>query len=107
MDMFYALAEPRRRRIIELLARGGEMSATEIYKRFDVTAQAVSQHLKVLLDAGLLKMEKRAQQHIYTLDTATVSEVEEWAARMERLWNERFDRLDAVLEDEKRRHAKK
>jgi len=101
MDMFYALAEPRRRRIIELLAHNGQLSATQIYRKFDVTAQAVSQHLGVLLDAKLVRMEKRAQQHIYRLNTESISEVEEWAREMEALWNKRFDRLDDVLEEQK------
>ena len=58
MDAFLAIAEPRRRRILELLASNGQLTATEIYKKFNITAQAVSQHLKVLLDAKLVNMEK-------------------------------------------------
>jgi DNA-binding transcriptional ArsR family regulator len=107
MDKFYALAEPRRRRIIELLACSGRLSATEIYRKFDVTGQAISQHLRVLLDAKLVLMEKHAQQHIYELNPAAISEVEEWAKQVEKLWNDRFDKLDAVLKEEKKRHAKK
>lgn len=102
MDIFYALAEPRRRKILELLAREGQMPAGEIYGKFNITAQAVSQHLKVLLDAGLVYMQKKAQQHIYGLNPACLAEVEEWISRTERLWNERLDRLDEVLDDEKR-----
>ena len=65
MDPFHALADPNRRRIIEMLAREGELSATEIHSRFSVSAPAISQHLKVLREAGLVQMEKRAQQRIY------------------------------------------
>lgn len=106
MDAFYALAEPRRRRIIELLAREGQMPAGDIYGKFNITAQAVSQHLRVLLDAGLVHMHKRAQQHIYELNPASLSEVEEWARSTGHLWNRRLDRLDAVLKEEKKRNAK-
>ena len=60
MDIFIALAEPTRRTIIELLARSGPLSATEIYEQFPVSPQAVSQHLKVLRETQLVKMEKRA-----------------------------------------------
>lgn len=102
MDAFNALAEPRRRKIIELLAREGQLPASEIYKRFNVTAQAVSQHLRVLLEAKLLKMERRAQQHIYSLDTNSIKEVEQWANRMHTLWTESLDKLDNVLQDEKK-----
>ncbi len=98
MDAFLAIAEPRRRRILELLASNGQLTATEIYKKFNITAQAVSQHLKVLLDAKLVNMEKRAQQHIYRLNPEKMLEVGEWALHTERMWDERFERLGKVLE---------
>jgi DNA-binding transcriptional ArsR family regulator len=107
MDVFYALAEPRRRRIIELLASNGQLNATQIYGRFDITAQAVSQHLRVLLDAGIVLMRKRAQQHIYELNTASLSEVEEWIRKNERIWNERLDTLGDVLLEEKKKAYKR
>ena len=94
MDMFYALAEPRRRKIIEILAKNGEQSATEIYVKFDITAQAVSQHLKVLLESGLLKMEKRSQQHIYQINLESIVELEQWLEHTKQLWSERLDNLD-------------
>ncbi|MGD0511017.1 MAG: metalloregulator ArsR/SmtB family transcription factor [Candidatus Micrarchaeaceae archaeon] len=107
MDVFYALAEPRRRRIIGLLASNGKLSATEICSRFDVTAQAISQHLRVLLDANLVRMEKHAQQRIYRLNPKSISEVEKWVKLTERIWNQRLDRLDGLLEAEKKKNAKK
>ena len=103
MDVFYALAEPKRRKIIEILARNGELSATQIYTKFDITAQAVSQHLKVLLDAGILKMEKRSQQHIYQINPESIMEIERWLAHTKQLWSERLDNLDKFLETEKRK----
>lgn len=106
MDTFFALAEPRRRRIIELLAVNGQLNASEIQRRFDITAQAVSQHLHVLLDSGIVRMEKDAQRRIYRLNPESMSEVGKWAREMETLWNERFNRLERVLEAEKKRNAK-
>jgi len=100
MDKFHALAEPTRRRIIELLAREGALSATEIGARFPVSAPAISQHLKVLREAGLVRVERRAQQRIYRINPAAMVEVEEWAQRVRRLWNRRFDALDALLREE-------
>ncbi len=100
MDVFYALAEPRRRKIIELLALNGQLSATEICNDFEITAQAVSQHLRVLLESGLLKMERNSQKRIYSINTAKVSEIEDWARRIDSTWNERFDVLESVLESE-------
>jgi DNA-binding transcriptional ArsR family regulator len=101
MDAFYALAEPRRRRIVEILANRGQMSATEISKKFDITAQAISQHLKVLLDAKLLVMRKQAQRHIYRINPASILEIEEWAKKMESNLNESLDKLDLALQVEK------
>jgi DNA-binding transcriptional ArsR family regulator len=106
MDMFYALAEPRRRKIIELLASSGQLPATEICNKFNVTAQAISQHLKVLLDAKLVLVEKHAQQRIYQLNPKTVLELENWAKHTTEIWEERFDSLDVVLAKEKKKLAK-
>ncbi len=102
VDAMSALAEPRRRNIVELLARKGELTASEIYRRFTVTAQAVSQHLRVLLDAQLVKMEKRSQQHIYSLNPSAIRDIEHWARSMNAQWNESLDRLAKVLEEEKK-----
>lgn len=101
MDIFYALAEPRRRKILELLARRGELTATEIYSKFDVTAQAISQHLKILLDARLIVMRKQAQRHIYQINPSSILELERWVKKLERELNESFDKLDLVLQVEK------
>ena len=103
MDSFYALAEPTRRKIIELLAGQGELSATEICDRFQVSAPAISQHLKVLREAGLVQVEKRAQQRIYKLNPQAMTDVEEWARQVTQSWNERFDALEAVLQQEKKK----
>jgi DNA-binding transcriptional ArsR family regulator len=107
MDVFYALADPRRRKIIELLANNGQLSATQISDKFNVTAQAISQHLRVLLDAKLLLVQKSAQKRIYKLNTAEMLEMEEWTKHMTELWNKRFDRLDQLLETEKRKNVKR
>jgi DNA-binding transcriptional ArsR family regulator len=107
MDLFYALAEPRRRKIIEILASNGQLSATEICKKFDITAQAVSQHLGILRDARLVLMQKHAQQHIYRINPASMLELEEYARQTLKLWNERLDVLDTILKEEKTRMRKK
>ena len=98
MDIFTALADPNRRKIIELLARSGELSATEISAEFAVSAPAISQHLKVLREANLVQVEKRGQQRIYRVNAGTLQELESWARQMTQRWNERFDLLEQVLE---------
>ena len=103
MDMFSALSEPTRRRILELLARNGPLSATDISDQFHVTPSAISQHLKVLREAKLVLVEKRAQQRLYRLNPDALVELEGWARHMTQLWNQRFDALDKVLEAEKKK----
>ncbi|WP_040446747.1 ArsR/SmtB family transcription factor [Ktedonobacter racemifer] len=103
MDMFVALADPTRRNILELLASSGELPATAIYVQFPLSPQAVSQHLKVLREANLVEMEKRAQKHVYRLNPQMLSHFEEWVLQMKQRWSESFDTLDAVLEMEKKK----
>lgn len=100
MDVFSALSEPTRREIVEMLARGGRLQATDIYKKFDVSAPAVSQHLKVLRESKLVQVEKQAQRRLYTINPVKISELEDWAKKLIQVWNERLDRLDALLKEE-------
>ena len=100
MSNFAALADPTRLRIVELLAMNGRMAAGQIGKKFTVSAPAISQHLKVLKDANLVQVEVQAQQRIYTLNPAGIGQIESWAAKLTRQWEERFDALEAVLKEE-------
>lgn len=99
MDIFSALAVPTRRNIVEILASKGRLSATDIGRHFDITAPAISQHLGVLLDTELLIVEKHAQQRIYEINPRKITEVEQWATRTTRLWEQRLDMLSDVLEE--------
>ena len=103
MDVFAALADPTRRKIIELLADGGQLPAAEIAAHFPVSAPAISQHLKVLQQTGLVSVERRAQQRIYRLNPQTMLELESWARGLRNLWNQRFDALEILLEQEMRK----
>ena len=87
MDIFYAIAEPTRRNIIEMLAKKGRLSATDIGEKFSMSAPAISQHLK----------EKQGQQRMYHLNLDKVYEFEVWAHEMTKVWNKRFDKLDKLL----------
>lgn len=101
MDKFSALGDPNRRRIVELLANQGPMTASEISKMFSVSPSAISQHLKILREADLIRMKKQAQKRIYAINTAAVQEMETWAKRLAALWEERFDALEKIIEEEK------
>jgi DNA-binding transcriptional ArsR family regulator len=102
MDGFAAVADPTRRKIIELLALQGQLSATQIAAQFAISAQAISQHLKILREAGVLHMEKRAQQRLYRINPDRMREIEAWAQRIAYLWQARFDAIAALLEAEER-----
>jgi DNA-binding transcriptional ArsR family regulator len=104
--MFEALVDPNRRMIMELLASNGQMSATEIYGNFTVSHPAVSQHLRVLREAELVRLEKDAQRHIYSLNPGGMRELEGWLEQLTEVWSQRFEQLDKVLQAEKRKKAK-
>jgi DNA-binding transcriptional ArsR family regulator len=101
MDKFSALSDPTRRKIIEILANDGPLSATDICEKFQVSPPAISQHLKVLREAGLVWVEKRAQQRIYQINPDAMLELQDWVKQMTQLWRRRFDALDALLQVEK------
>ena len=100
MLAFSALADPTRLRIIEMLASHGQLSATHISQQFTVSPPAISQHLKILREAGLVQVETRAQQRIYSIDPSGMTQMEQWMHHMRELWSQRFDRLDALLKEE-------
>jgi DNA-binding transcriptional ArsR family regulator len=106
MDEFYALADPTRRKILEMLASTGELPATQIYEKFPVSHSAISQHLKVLREANLVSMEKRAQQRIYRLNPNAMLAFEDWAKRLTELWLQRYEALDAILQAEQGRMSR-
>src|SRR5271154_4229990 len=103
MDIFTALAEPTRRSIIEMLAQKGELSATDISDQFDSSPPAISQHLKVLREAKLVRVEKRSRQRIYQINPSAMQEIEQWAKQTTALWNQRLDKLDSLLKAQKRK----
>jgi DNA-binding transcriptional ArsR family regulator len=100
MNMFSALADPTRRTILVMLANNGPLSVTETYEHFPVSPPAISQHLKVLREAKVVLVEKRAQQRLYQLNPDALVTLEVWIKHLTQIWNERFDALEKVLEAE-------
>ena len=80
-----------------MLASHGKLSASDISKRFQVSPPAISQHLKVLRDAHVVTVEKKAQQRVYTINPRAIDEMDKWIHQLQKLWHDRFDRLDIVL----------
>ena len=96
MDTFTALADPTRRHIIELLA-AGESSFGDLAGRFEMSRPAVSQHLKVLRDAGIVTARADAQRRIYRLNNDSLDEIEAWVGKVREFWSQRLDRLEQLL----------
>src|SRR5215831_11267438 len=97
-DVFNAIAEPQRREILELL-RSGERPVTELARELGLTQPGASKHLRVLREVGLVRDRKAGRQRVYGLDARGLRPVHEWAGGFEQCWNERFDRLDAYVQD--------
>ena len=104
MDTFTALAEPTRRNILEMLAANGNLAATDIYRKFKASPPAISQHLKVLREAKLVRVEKRAQQRIYFINPEPLHDLEKWVRQFAEYWEERYQALDRLLEKERQKH---
>lgn len=102
MNAFAALADDTRREIVRLVARNGELTATQIGENFDMSAPAISQHLKVLKEAKVLQMTKDAQRRIYSLNDGGMQEMEDWLLEIHTLWKKRLDRLDVYLQKMKK-----
>ena len=100
MDTFVALADPTRRRIIESLAVG-ESSFGELAAQFEMSRPAVSQHLKVLRDAGMVTSRADAQRRIYRLSDDGLKEIDTWLGKVREYWTPRLDRLEQLLQDKK------
>ena len=102
---FSALADPTRRAILARLALG-ETSVSELAQPFQMSLPAVSKHLKVLERAGLIARGREAQWRPCRLEPQALKEVDSWLEDYRRLWEERFDRLDAYLKRLQAKEAK-
>jgi DNA-binding transcriptional ArsR family regulator len=93
---FSALADPTRRAILQRLSQG-EASVSELTEPFDISMPAISRHLKVLEQAGLVARSRNAQWRPVQLNAAPLAEVASWVERYRRHWETQFDRMDAYL----------
>jgi DNA-binding transcriptional ArsR family regulator len=101
MDTFSAVADPRRRAMLDLLVKR-ERSAGELVNAFpDISQPAVSKHLRILKDAGLVNMRVQAQQRIYTLQPKGLGELDAWIAKYKVFWSDKLDSLERHLDKNK------
>jgi DNA-binding transcriptional ArsR family regulator len=101
-DAFNAVAEPRRREIIDLLA-GGERPVNDLVALLGMAQPQVSKHLRVLREVGLVDVRDQGRQRMYRLNGEPLKPIHDWVKNYAQLWNERFDVLDDVLDELKRK----
>lgn len=106
MTPLEALADPTRRRIVELLARR-DRTAGEIVEEFDVSAPAISQHLNVLREAGLVSTRAEGRSRIQTLNPDGLDQIEAWLSKTRNFWSRRLDALERELRAEDDRAKRK
>jgi DNA-binding transcriptional ArsR family regulator len=96
-DVFTAVAHPVRRQILDRLALG-EMTVSTLAEPFEITRPAISQHLSILLESGLVAIEKRGREHYYQLRPENLNEIYRWISHFERFWPEKLDVLGDYLD---------
>ena len=96
------LAEPRRLQILDLL-RDGERPVGELVDRLGVSQPAVSKHLRVLRDAGLVQVRTDAQRRLYRIRPEPLAELDQWLASYRKLWTTHLDRLEEHLDERRKR----
>jgi DNA-binding transcriptional ArsR family regulator len=97
-DAFNAVAEPRRRQILDVLA-SGEHPVNELVRRVGLAQPQVSKHLRVLREVGAVDVRHEGRQRLYRLNGRALKPIHDWVKEYERLWSDRFDELDVVLQN--------
>jgi DNA-binding transcriptional ArsR family regulator len=97
-DAFNAVAEPRRRQILDALA-GGERPVNDLVRELGLAQPQVSKHLRVLREVGAVWVREAGRQRLYRLNGRALKPIHDWVKDYERTWSERFEQLDAVLEE--------
>jgi DNA-binding transcriptional ArsR family regulator len=100
-DAFNAVAEPRRREILDALA-DGERPVNDLVRLLGIAQPQVSKHLKVLREVGAVEMRADGRRHVYRLNGEALKPIHDWVKTYEQAWSERFDELDAVLDELKK-----
>lgn len=109
IETFAALAEPNRYRIVELL-RTSERTVGELGDRLELSQPLVSKHLRILKDAGVVEVEPRARERVYTLRAKRLREMSDWLERYRKIWDERHDQLEelvSAMEKKERSHERR
>lgn len=101
--VFAALSDPTRRAIIERLSRG-EARVTEVAEPFDMSLNAVSKHIRVLEASGVIERQKKGRDHILSINTRSLDEVDGWIDQTRGYWEGRLDAMEGVLRELRSEH---
>jgi DNA-binding transcriptional ArsR family regulator len=104
-DVFNAIAEPRRRQIVSLLAQGKPLAVGELVEALQLPQPAVSKHLAVLRAVGLVTVQKSGKSRMYALNPSELKPVHDWVASFERLWANQLDRIKQRAERKAKERA--
>jgi DNA-binding transcriptional ArsR family regulator len=104
-DVFQAIADPTRREIINLVAHQS-LNLNAIAENFDVSRPAISQHIKILMECGLIVIKKQGRERYCEAKLQQLNEVSAWIERYRQFWAERYDALDDLLEEMKAKKKK-
>lgn len=99
-DVFVAIADPTRRKLIRLLADTEELPLYKLTSQFEMGRTAVSKHLAILKEAGLVVNRKVGRETRYRINPAPLREIKDWIAYYEKFWDEKVSNLKALLEEE-------
>lgn len=96
-DIFAAIADPTRRKLLLRLAREGERSVTQLLEPFAISQPAVSKHLRVLREAGLVRRRKAGRENLYAIDVSRLRDVHDWVSQFEQYWDDKLDALGKLF----------
>jgi DNA-binding transcriptional ArsR family regulator len=105
-DVFQAIADPTRREIIGLIAKK-PMTPNNVANSFNISRQAISKHIQILTECGLLSLNIQGRDYYYTIQPKKLAEVKDWLEPFRKMWEDRFDAIDNLLSELQTKKAKR
>ncbi|QDT43622.1 Transcriptional repressor SdpR [Gimesia alba] len=106
-DVFSAIADPTRRELLLRLAREGERNVTQLREPFSISQPAVSKHLRILREAGLVHCRRSGREQLYGIEANRLRDVHQWVLLFEKYWDDKLDALGEYLDEKKKARQKK
>jgi DNA-binding transcriptional ArsR family regulator len=106
-DVFQAIADPNRRKMINLLAQQQPLNLNAVAEHFDISRPAVSKHIKILTECGLVVIHLRGRERYCRTDLRKLKEVADWTDKYKSFWNRKLDALEHFLDLEQKKKKRK